>query len=605
MRGSGSRRLCAVAGAVVVAAMLAAAGHAAVFSPCHGSSGVLCATIPAPLDYSGATPGQVSLAVEELPATGTPRGTMLLVAGGPGQASAGVFDLAHQGQVWRALFPDYNLVAYDNRGTGGSGALSCPGPEPLGAVPPTAYAASCAASLGSARTFYDTAAHADDIETVRQALGADRLFLWGTSYGTKQALAYATLFPTHVERLLLDSVLPLEGPDPFGRSSLQAIPGAVASLCSGGACRAATPDPSGDVVRLATRLETTPVDLGPLGRLDGVAFLQLVVDADLNLGLRAELPAAVHAALAGNTAALKRLTLLDAWDLPTAPDDIDVPLFLATTCDDGGFPWSQSSAPGTRAGAARAAIGALPAGSTGPFGSWAAGLGTYTTCESWPAQPGSQRLAGGSLPDVPVLILSGDEDMRTPTANARAVAARFPQAQILVVPGVGHSVLTADTSFCSVRNVVVWLRGGSVGHCGRVTPLVAPLGPFASSLAAVGPIGRTGGRIGRTLGAVVRTVHESEAAWLAFNDRSGRGLYGGRIVPEGGLKYRLVDYSDVPGVAVSGTVSFQEMNESAASLRLDTGSLLVTGSAAAHGSVKITEPTVTGTLGGRRVSAHS
>ena len=42
------------------------------------------------------------------------------------------------------------------------------------------------------------------------ALGLGKIGLYGTSYGTKLALAYALAYPQNVERLLLDSVLPTE-----------------------------------------------------------------------------------------------------------------------------------------------------------------------------------------------------------------------------------------------------------------------------------------------------------------------------------------------------------------------------------------------------------
>src|SRR5207302_3776640 len=130
-RGRGRRcvlRAIVLGFALAAAAAAPALAHSAVrFFPCYGSSGVRCATVAAPLDYSGHTPGELPLAVEELPAQGIARGVMFLVAGGPGQASAKVFDLAHIGKLWQLFFPGYTLVAYDDRGTGASGPLSCPG----------------------------------------------------------------------------------------------------------------------------------------------------------------------------------------------------------------------------------------------------------------------------------------------------------------------------------------------------------------------------------------------------------------------------------------------------------------------------------------------
>ena len=56
------------------------------------------------------------------------------------------------------------------------------------------------------------------------ALGVDKIALWGTSYGTKLALAYALAYPTHVERLLLDSVLPTDYPEPLEANVLHDMP---------------------------------------------------------------------------------------------------------------------------------------------------------------------------------------------------------------------------------------------------------------------------------------------------------------------------------------------------------------------------------------------
>ena len=41
---------------------------------------------------------------------------MMLVAGGPGQGSAAVFDIGNKdnAQLYRALFPGYRIVAFDN-----------------------------------------------------------------------------------------------------------------------------------------------------------------------------------------------------------------------------------------------------------------------------------------------------------------------------------------------------------------------------------------------------------------------------------------------------------------------------------------------------------
>src|SRR5204863_307243 len=115
-------------------------------------------------------------------------------------------------------------------------------------------------------------------------------------------------------------------------------------------------------------------------------------------------------------------------------------------------------------------------------------------CELWPS-PGGTPLGRGPLPNVPVLEVSGGVDVRTPTANAAAVVQRFPQGHLLVVPGVGHSVLGVDLSFCSLREVRYWvlgLLGASVGRLRRAAvPLLrASAGAIRFDLA----VARRGGR---------------------------------------------------------------------------------------------------------------
>ena len=58
---------------------------------------------------------------------------------------------------------------------------------------------------------------------MRQALGVEKLTLFGISYGTKLALAYARAHPEHVERIALDSVLEPDDSDAFGREPYQAM----------------------------------------------------------------------------------------------------------------------------------------------------------------------------------------------------------------------------------------------------------------------------------------------------------------------------------------------------------------------------------------------
>jgi pimeloyl-ACP methyl ester carboxylesterase len=573
-------------------------------TPCGQTPGLLCSQVDVPLDATGVVPGTISIHVERLPALGVPKGVMFLIAGGPGQGSARSFGLGsmESAALFRFVFPGYTLVAYDDRGTGASGLLRCPSLEsPYPVESEASVAANCAEAIGPTRDFYGTLDHAADLDAVRASLGVDKVGLYGVSYGTKLALAYALVYGSHVERLLLDSVLQTDQPDPFSANVLQAMPATLASFCTTAPCRAAEPNLAGDVAALANQLAAKPVIgkvLQPNGsmrtqRIAGIDLLSMGLEADLNPGLAALLPAVVREARQGDLRPLLRLYQLESVGAAEAPEDLSSALNAATDCHDGPFPWPPTAALADRQTAYQAAIAALPAGSFGPFGSWAAVFGTAHFCLQWPSPTGGVTYGNGTVPNVPVLAVSGAFDMRTPTASAGAVAAMFPQGRVLVVPGVGHSVVGADPSFCTIDNVRAWLNGGTVAtQCPRGNPFLdaAPAFPPARSTT---PRHQTAAQ---TLALVAKTLREAEGIWL-MTSGGVAGLYSGRLVATSSREFRLVRYSITPGVELTGTIRYVKFGPP---LQF-RGTMTVGGAAAAHGVLGFNGDRVGGTLAGQIV----
>jgi pimeloyl-ACP methyl ester carboxylesterase len=572
---------------------------------CGNVPGLVCSTVVVPLDRTGAVPGTISLYVEELPPPGNSRGVIFLIAGGPGQGSASTFDLGDEQSdaLFRFLFPGYTLVAYDDRGTGRSGLVDCPALQT--STSPTgqdALAAQCAASLGASAPFYGTADHAADLDAVRTALGLDKIAIYGVSYGTKLALAYAYAYPQHVSLMVLDSVLPVDEPDPYSANVVRALPATLAAFCAR-VCSAVTPDFAGEVVTVANRLAAAPAHGSVLlanGRttrdtLDGADFLSVVVDADLNPGLAAELPAAVHAAAYGYMAPLLRLHVIDDQESLEPAADLSAGLYAATDCRDGPFPWPADSAPSSRPALLQQALAALPPGTFGPFGTWASQIGNATFCDTWPAPAGGVDLAVGPPPNVPVLALSGGFDMRTPTADARSVLTQFPQGKLLVVPGVGHSVATTDPSGCAALAVHDWITDqSSVDTCSRPPFLVAPVADYPRPI----PVKKRA-TAATTYAIARKTLLESEAMWLdgdLESDTTLPGLTAGRLVPSGDSSYRLVGYGLVPGITVSGTVKVSSRQIATLDFQ---GTFTVGGRAAAPGTLQLTTTGVHGRIGRR------
>jgi len=565
-----------------------------------------------PLDRTSHVPGTIALHVEVLPAEGTACGVMFLIAGGPGQGSAKAYDLGSKdnSDFMRAMLPGYTLVAFDNRGTGSSGLIDCPALQRTTNATveeEAALARDCAEIIGPQREFYATRDHVEDTDAVRVALDVQKVALFGVSYGTKLALAYALGHPGNVERLLLDSVVVPTYPDPFERNVLRQMPGTLTNFCNGGVCRAATKDFSAEFVRLANQLEIRPITgkvITPSGatktlHMNGENLVSLMIDADLSPGLAAEAPAAVHAALSGFTRPLLRLFDLDLRANELAAEDLSFGLYAATNCADGRFPWAPGTPPAQRRAISDAALAAMPQGSFGPFGTWSARLGNAFFCEQWPSPAGNTPVFGpGGFPNVPVLAVNGGFDMRTPVSNALTVVDQFPQGRLIVVPGVGHSVLTADLSYCSQRAVRAWILGTlnapTRAVCPRVAPLVKILGVFPKH-----PTVRTAQA---TLAAASKTMREAEATWLQIlfssSNISPRGLYGGKLVNGTSADgFTLTRYSVAPGVLLSGTIKLLDIGPPFTF----RGTVHVTGPAVAAGTLRFDKNAVTGTLAGRHV----
>jgi pimeloyl-ACP methyl ester carboxylesterase len=326
-RARGVRRIAAGAALSAAAALAVAAppAGALTFTRCPVGAPFRCARVVVPLDRSGAVPGTISLFVSRRPPTaGTRRGAVLALAGGPGQAGAPLAtDFV---DVLGPALRTRDLIVLDQRGTGKSGLLRCPGVERLDARPdasPAEAAAAgeaCANALGPARAHYNTIDSVEDIEAVRQALGEPRLTLYGTSYGTKVAEAYAKRYPAQVDGLILDSVVLPDAGDPLARSSLAALPRVLGVLCAGGACARFGLNPLPDLRRLSARFDAAPrsgTAFDGRGRrrrmlLDASALFDIAASGDFDPVLRADLPAAARAALQGDLAPLARAQLRSA-----------------------------------------------------------------------------------------------------------------------------------------------------------------------------------------------------------------------------------------------------------------------------------------------------
>jgi hypothetical protein len=345
-------------------------------------------------------------------------------------------------------------------------------------------------------------------------------------------------------------------------------------------------------------------------RLSEDGLFGILEAGDLNPALRALLPAAVQSALRRDPDPLLRLHLLSEGLIPNEPngppaessEGIDQALFAATSCEETPFPWQRAGSPSARLVEAHTILHGLPSTDFYPFdASTALSNPLLSACAAWPDASAAPPSAS-TPPNVPTLILSGTQDLRTPTSNARRVAALIGDAQLELVPFTGHSVLGADFSGCAEQAVASFFAGTPVQSCRSSTDIFAPTPITPTKLVYVHSPRELGGKPGRTLTAVLDTIvdlsRQVVSATLQVNQKlpsgsSFGGLHGGyaKLTSSAAI---LKGLSFVAGVELSG--SFPVKNG-----RLQAATIRISGTDASHGTVRVgSGKHVTGTLGGRR-----
>lgn len=376
---------------------------------------------------------------------------LLALTGGPGQLGVGLAP-----RILEALpevFEEYRLVMLDQRGTG-QGAIDCPrlqaevGGSDI-AAPSLEAVRECAAVLGDERRFYSTADTVADLDMLRRALGVDQWTIDGVSYGSYTAERYAVTFPDHVRALVLDSVVPHDGFDPFIRANLRRTAVALRDACADPpACPS---DPAEDLAWVIRH------------GVDGVGLLDaLTLDSIIDASFReiVDVPRILRRARLGDPFPLERfISTFQGYNAAPA-DQLSAGLHAATLCNDLRFPWDPLAPLAERREALRRATARIPQRAVWPFDrATAAGHGMMQECLFWPPMVPTEQPVVAELPDVPVLLLQGERDLSTPLSWARREAAAAPDGRLVVVPDSGHSVQVRAENDAARQAVAEFLLG--------------------------------------------------------------------------------------------------------------------------------------------------
>ena len=437
---------------VVLAALAANVSQAAAadarpgLSPCRLAGvehGALCGSLRRPLDP--AQPGGTHITVHfaVLPALARNRkpDPVFFFAGGPGQSA---LELA--GSVSRLLARLGNrrdLVLIDQRGTGLSAPLRC------AELPPSTALAQgldperqmqrfeqCLQRLqalphGDLR-HYTTWVAMQDVDAVRQLLGAERINLVGGSYGTRAVLEYMRQFPQATRRAVIDGVAPpdMALPASFSADSQAALDSSLRACETEPACQQRYPTLRADFAALLKGLPREFVVTHPLtGAMEKLTLnrdaLLSLLRAPLDLpSLAAALPAALHDAAQGRLEPLVGLASALGGSGGRRSGQLFEGMHFAVVCNED--------------------LPRMDLSSETPGADFGRHFAEHyrNVCRVWPK--GSVPAAFYTLPAAPAatLVLSGGADPATPPRHGQRVAAALgARAKHQVVEHAGHGVM--------------------------------------------------------------------------------------------------------------------------------------------------------------------
>ncbi len=440
--------------------------------PCPDSD-FTCVTLTVPLNhFDPKDPRTLDVVFAILPASGERKGMFVTATGGPG--SAGLASADSYTAAFDPSIPEhFDIVFFDQRGVGRSGDLQCADaaaafyqadwdagtPEKESALKEAARAFStdCIAEMGNSEIlpYLGTAQAVEDLDAFRQAMGDEKIWLYGESYGTQYAQTYAAAHPENLATLILDSTvdLTLSGLD-FYKEQAGAFNTALQLTLE--ACNedefCAESMGGGDAVaayaKLAARLKQAPISFdfplpsGELARrtftysdLETVAAGSLYSESERMIFLRALVAYSWNENLVPLARLLYVTLALDPETLEAIPDPTySDAVYYGVECQDYNYlngTAEESAEAYLRAGDELDA--SLPYFSSVFYGD--------LPCAFWPyANEDSPRPAPLTADGIPTLVLGAIADPATPVSNGQNVFSRLSDGYLVTQDGGPHII---------------------------------------------------------------------------------------------------------------------------------------------------------------------
>ncbi len=361
---------------------------------------------------------------------------VVLLAGGPGQGAAKL--AGYMVPVLERINRNRDLLFVDQRGTGASRPLECdpvPNDAPLALQFDDTYREDdfrkCLAGYDADVRLYTTPIAMDDLDEVREALGYEKLNLYGISYGTRAALVYLRQHPEHVRTVMLEGVAPMSLLLPLNvaRDSQRALELLFTHCEQDEACTKRYPELRGRFNALLAQLQKEPVRTRVENPLTGVpedltishtTFVSVLRGVLYMPEMTSLVPLVLDRATQGDWRPL--VAIHHGLGGGTEPN-MSQGMFLSVVCAEDAPLISDE---------------ALTRESKDTWLGETMVRTMLKPCAFWPKGELPKGYREPVKSDVPVLLLSGELDPVTPPSWAEDAMRTLTNSRHVVLPGVGH-----------------------------------------------------------------------------------------------------------------------------------------------------------------------
>jgi len=441
---------------------------------------IQCGWVSVPLDYSKPDGKQIELAVDRIGNTGTQKerqGALVYNPGGPGGSGLRFpRRVTTKSAVWANVAKAYDFVGFDPRGVGHSAPISCVDPQEFvkapkaDPVPDTEadktvqrklareYAEGCGEHSGTMLPHMTTPNTARDLDVIRAALGERKLNYLGVSYGTYLGAVYGTLFPGHLRRMVVDSVVNPSKRSIWYQANLDQdvafegrwkdwedwVAGNDAAFHLG-TTRAAV---QAKWLELRATAKKSPLG-GVVGPAELISFFQSAPYYDSSW---VPVASVFSKYVAGDTQALVDAAAPDMADTAgNAAAENSNAVYTAVECADAKWPtsWSKWDRDNTRLHRDH------------PFMTWA-NAWMNLPCATWPAKQHTPVEVGTHRGLPQVLIVQSTHDAATPYQGAVELHKRFKGSRLITERDAGSHGVTGLVNPCINDRVDAYLLGGKL-----------------------------------------------------------------------------------------------------------------------------------------------